>query len=86
MPYSKGPRVFLDFTGRVWAAALRPDPLLKKGLVPYLSGGGTENKYSKVKRAYLKTTVHSGALLEVCKSSFKWKIGVDRYMSNKVEI
>ena len=37
-------KVFLDFTWRVWAAALRPDPLLKKGLVPYLSGGGTENK------------------------------------------
>ena len=39
-----GPKVFLDFTWRVWAAALRPDPLLKKGLVPYLSGGGMENK------------------------------------------
>ena len=23
----KGPKVFLDFAGRVWAAALRPDPL-----------------------------------------------------------
>ena len=22
-----GPKVFLDFAGRVWAAALRPDPL-----------------------------------------------------------
>ena len=33
-----GPKVFLDFAGRVWAAALRPDPLLKKSLVPYLSG------------------------------------------------
>ena len=22
-------KVFLDFAGRVWAAALRPDPLLK---------------------------------------------------------
>ncbi len=39
-----GPKVFLDFAGRVWAAALRPDPLEKRGLVSYLSGGGTENK------------------------------------------
>ena len=27
-----GPKVFLDLAGRVWAAALRPDPLLKKAL------------------------------------------------------
>ena len=38
-----GPKVFLDFAGRVWVAALRPGHF-KKGLVPYLSGGGTENK------------------------------------------
>ena len=39
-----GPKVFWDFAGHVWAAALRPDLLFKKGHVTHLSGGGTEKK------------------------------------------
>ena len=41
------PKVFLDFAGCVWAAALHLNPLYK-GLAPYLPGGGTENKGSKI--------------------------------------